>query len=244
MELGSVLQVGGKVLTQVAKKAYVKSICEIKTLESSGLKLGPLKNDVFFQSNKTSCKIIDTMPMNVEYTFKKPPNEWLIHVKDFIKPEELKNLKEWDDYVLLIHYSDKASIIKKDGLHCCTDINPEKAFKRRSLGFVYDPDLIYFMPKTPHSLFTVDESSIVIAVPKKNVRVFNQDERISGNFVFYADRSMPIEEYDKLLSEIKPGQYLRGDKQIVSCGRTGFNKYMPEVCFGDGCIPIEYFVRP
>ncbi len=49
----------------------------------------------------------------VHFTGTKPPKKWRIHIEDLIKPKELKNLKEWDDYVLLIHNSDKASIIKK-----------------------------------------------------------------------------------------------------------------------------------
>jgi hypothetical protein len=189
--------------------------------------------------NAASKGIQDT----VQFTCKKAPKEWLIHIKDLIKPEELKNLKEWDDYVLLIHDSPKASLIKKDGLRCCADINPELASYKRSLGFSNDPDLIYFRPKTPHSHFKINDDSIVIAVPKKNIRVFNQEERVSQNFAFYTGRSMPIEEYDKLLSEIKPGQCLKGDRRIVPYEKAGQDLYIPEVCFDDRYISPEYFVN-
>lgn len=46
MGIESVLKIGGKALTQVAKKAYVKPMCEVKTLESIGLKMGQLTGDV------------------------------------------------------------------------------------------------------------------------------------------------------------------------------------------------------
>ncbi len=179
----------------------------------------------------------------VQFTCIKPPKEWLIHIEDLIKPKELKNLKEWDDYVLLIHNSDKASIIKKDGLRCCDDINPKLAAARRSLGFSNDPDLIYFRPKTPNSYLKINNDSIVIAVPKEKVRVFNQEERVSQNFGFYCGRSMPVDEYDKLISQIGPEQCLRSDKQIVSLDNIGRDYYIPEVCFADRYIPTEYFIK-
>ena len=42
MGIVSVLEIGGKALTQVAKKTYVKLVCEVYTLESLGLKIKPL----------------------------------------------------------------------------------------------------------------------------------------------------------------------------------------------------------
>ena len=42
MVIASVLKIGGKALTQVTKKTYVKPMCEIRTLESLGLKIKPL----------------------------------------------------------------------------------------------------------------------------------------------------------------------------------------------------------
>ena len=42
MGIVSVLEIGGKALTQVAKKTYVKPMCEVYTLESLGLKIKPL----------------------------------------------------------------------------------------------------------------------------------------------------------------------------------------------------------
>ena len=41
MGIVSVLEIGGKALTQVAKKTYVKPMCEVYTLESLGLKIKP-----------------------------------------------------------------------------------------------------------------------------------------------------------------------------------------------------------
>ena len=209
------------------------------------IKISPLKINQISLTHVTCPRgrLINSIQDTVRFSCKKAPGEWLIHLEDLIKPEELKNLKEWDDYVLLIHYSDKASIIKKNGLRCCADINPELASLRRGLGFSNDPDLIYFRPKTPNSNFLVDKNSIVIAVPKKNVRVFNQEERVSGNFGFYIGRSMPVKEYDKLLSKIDPKtQCLRGDKQIVPYEKAGLDIYIPEVCFDDKYISPEYFV--
>lgn len=43
MGFESVLQVGGKALTQVTKKAYIKPMCEVRTLESLGLKMEQFK---------------------------------------------------------------------------------------------------------------------------------------------------------------------------------------------------------
>ena len=43
MGIESVLKVGTKALTQVAKKAYVKPMCEFRTMESLGLKMEQLK---------------------------------------------------------------------------------------------------------------------------------------------------------------------------------------------------------
>lgn len=43
MGIESVLKIGGKALTQVTKKAYVKPMCEVKTVESIGLKMGQLE---------------------------------------------------------------------------------------------------------------------------------------------------------------------------------------------------------
>ena len=39
MGIESLLKVAGKVLTQVTKKTYVKPMCEVRTLESLGLKM-------------------------------------------------------------------------------------------------------------------------------------------------------------------------------------------------------------
>ena len=128
-------------------------------------------------------------------------------------------------------------------MRCFADINPESASQKRSIGFGNDPDLIYFRPKTPHSKFEIGENSIVIAVPKKNVRVFNQEERVTQNFGFYCGRSMPVEEYDKLISQINPGECLRGDKRIVPYEKVGCDSYIPEVCFDDKYISPDYFVR-
>ncbi len=44
MGIESVLKVGGKVLTQ-AKKAYLKPMCEVRTMESIGLKMEQLVGD-------------------------------------------------------------------------------------------------------------------------------------------------------------------------------------------------------
>jgi len=188
-----------------------------------------------------SFSSLDSPAQTLMYKYK-PRKEWLIHIKDLIKPEELKNLKEWDDYVLLIHNSFRTPLIKKDGLRCLTDINPELASSKRGIGFSNDPDLIYFRPKTPHSNFMIGEDSVVIAVPKKNVRVFNQEERVTQNFPFYCGHSMPVEEYDKLMSQIKPGEWLKGDKRIVPLEKVGRDRYIPEVCFDDKYISPDYFV--
>lgn len=51
------LKVGINALTQVAKKAYVKPICEVRTLESLGLKMKQLTGDVV-HSGKISLKEI------------------------------------------------------------------------------------------------------------------------------------------------------------------------------------------
>lgn len=180
---------------------------------------------------------------NVCFRCTKPPEDWLIHIKDLIHPNELKKLKFGDDYVLLLHNSEKAQIIKKEGLKCCADVNPELAQLRKGLGFSNDPDLIYFRPITPNNSYKTSKDSIVIAVPKDVVRVFNQEERVSQNFGFYCGRSMPVEEYDNLLSKLKPGECLRGDKQIVSLDKIGSDCYIPEVCFSDRYIPPEYFIQ-
>ena len=179
----------------------------------------------------------------IQSTCTKVPKEWLIHIQDLIKPDDLKNLKEWKDYIFLIHDSDKTARIKKEGLKCCTDINPKLAKIRKNAGFCNDPDLIYFRPKTPHSDLGVNKHSIVIAVPKNKVRVFNQEERVSQNFRFYCGTSMTVSEYDKLLSKIKSGECLRRDKQIVPYEKAGFDIYIPEVCFDDMYISPEYFVK-
>jgi hypothetical protein len=73
--------------------------------------------------------------------------------------------------------------------------------------------------------------------------VFNQEERVTQNFPFYCGRSMPVEEYDKLISQIKPGECLRGDKRIVPSEKVGCDSYIPEVCFDDKYISPDYFVR-
>ncbi len=141
-------------------------------------------------------------------------------------------------------------------MRCCDDINPKLAADRRSFGFsndpglIYfnwgfsnDPDLIYFTPKTPNSYLKINNDNIVIAVPKEKVRVFNQEERVSQNLGFYCARSMPVEEYDNLLSKLKPGECLRRDKQIVSADKIDSDCYIPEVCFTDRYIPPEYFIQ-
>ena len=46
MGIESVLKIGEKALTQVAKKAYVKPMCEVRTLESLGPKMEQLTDDV------------------------------------------------------------------------------------------------------------------------------------------------------------------------------------------------------
>lgn len=67
MGIKSVIKVGSKALTQVAKAAYVKPKCEVKTLESIGLKIEQVDT---FQSSKKSLeeigeiKINDVIPVN------------------------------------------------------------------------------------------------------------------------------------------------------------------------------------
>lgn len=126
---------------------------------------------------------------------------------------------------------------------CWADINPESAQLRRNFGFYNDPDLIYFRPKTPHSQLKMRDDSIVIAVPREKVRVFNQEERPRRNFRHYCGRSMAVEEYDELMSKIKSGQCLNGDKRIVSLDTPDSELYIPEVCFDGKYIPPEYFVK-
>ena len=64
MVLKSVLNVSGKALTQVAKKAYVKPMCEVSTLESIGLKMEQLSADV----------------VNISRNFRKPSEERLAKI--------------------------------------------------------------------------------------------------------------------------------------------------------------------
>ena len=180
--------------------------------------------------------LFDNMPREIN-------KDWLIHSEDLILPDKLKKLKEWTDYVLLCHRSNKISQIKKEGIRCCSDLNPQLASLRKNVGFSNDPDLIYFRPISPHGIYKPSKDNICIAVPKERVRVFNQEERVTQNFAQYCGKSMPVEDYDNLISKLQPNEYLRGDGSIVPYDRLGDYYYLPEVCFDNRYISPEYFIN-
>ena len=133
-----------------------------------------------------------------------------------------------------------AENIKHEWLHCASNILPKELRSRADFG--NDPDLIYFRPITPHSNTYIDKNSIIIAISKnEKIKIFNQEYRISRNFRWYMWSSIEFEAYDKLLSKLKPWEFLRGDKWITKENIPPY--YIPEICFVDKYISPKYFIQ-
>lgn len=184
---------------------------------------------------------------------KKPPHEYLVHSNDLIEPEKLKGLKEWNDYILLVHNPGNqldAEKIRHEWLHCASNILSKDVITLRSWdNFGNDPDLIYFRPITPHSNTYIGKNSIIVAIPKnEKIKIFNQEYRVSRNFTWYIWSSVEFEAYDELLSKLGPWEYLRGDKWICKYTKQNIAKnippyYIPEICFVDKYISPKYFIN-
>ena len=95
MGIESVLKVGGKALTQVAKKTYVKPMCKTTTLESIGLKMEQLTGDSICITNP--IRAINSLLKNnygikSEITNPEIGQRIITTVEDFVKTNKNNNL--------------------------------------------------------------------------------------------------------------------------------------------------------
>lgn len=180
--------------------------------------------------DKIKEKVVDAIKNTPKRLFYPLPDAKLVHSSDLINPNDLRRMEFGKDYLLMVHDTHNPEItalVKKEGLKCCSDVNPAIVAAHRNAN--NDPDLIYFAPLTPD--YVIDENSIVIAVREGAGVVFNQEWRPVGFYNPYVILCHKFNINDCLNINLFPQTY-----------RDFTVNNIPEICYTDKHIPPEYFV--